>query len=84
MPDHLLPPRAVVNLVFFALIFNVFIMALAFAIVAGLAHFTNAGSAVKGLFGPAAGFLFAVAAFLGTIRAALVELLAGFALPDEE
>lgn len=84
MAEHVLPPKAVVNLVFFALIFNVFVMALGFAVVAGLANLTPAGNGLRGLFGPAAGFLLAIAAFLGVVRSALVELLTGFALPESE
>jgi len=83
MSDHSFPPRAVVDLVFFALIFNVFIMALGFAIVAGLANFTDAGGAVRGLFGPASGFLVIIAGLLSTVRSAIVELLTSLALPEE-
>lgn len=68
--------RVIVNVVFYGLIINVFLMAIAFGIVAGVATISPRYEPVRGLFAPAATFLGVVGTFLGVVRSFLVDMLA--------
>jgi hypothetical protein len=72
-----LPVRGVVNLLFFALLFNLGVMAVGFAIVGGLAFFTGRGG-LGGLFVAASSFLMLLATVVGFLRSAIIKLLADF------
>lgn len=79
-----LAPETVVNIVFFALVFNALIMALAFSIVAGIAEFITQSSGLVPVFGGAAGFLGLIATLMATLRSALVELLSSLVVENGE
>ena len=68
-----IPPAAIINIVLFSLIMNVFVMGIGFAIVAGIAFFQ--GYALSGLFAGAAGFLALIASALIVLRTFLVTLI---------
>lgn len=71
--DPELPTTAVINLVLYSTIVNVFVLAVGFAVVAGLA-FVRANPLAE-LFGPASGFLVLLATLIGVLRSMLVDLL---------
>lgn len=77
------PPEAVVNIVFFALLFNLVTMAVGFAIVAGVASVRGQAGLVA-VFAPAVGFLTLLATAVGFLRSALVSLLTDLVAPSEE
>lgn len=72
--DGGLTGRAVINLLFFSLITNVVVMAIAFGIVAGLAAFLNAGQTAA-IFQTAAGVLLGLTTMLTLFRSVLIGLL---------
>jgi len=72
--DGGLTGRAVINLLFFSLITNVVVMAIAFGIVAGLAAFLNAGQTAA-IFQIAGGILLGLTTILTLFRSVLIELL---------
>lgn len=69
-----IPPVAVVNIVLFTHIFNIIILAVSFAVLAGVADFFGRPFFAR-LFASGAGFLMLLSAFLGVLRSALVRLI---------
>lgn len=69
-----IPPVAVINLVLFSLAFNMLVMAISFAIIAGIAHFQGFVE-LSQLFGMATGFLMLLLGAVGVIRGGLVRLI---------
>lgn len=67
-------PVAVINIVLFSVAFNIFIMAISFAILAGVAHFQNLPNLAQ-LFGMATGFLVLLGTVVGVIQGGLVNLI---------
>lgn len=70
-----LQPDTVINIVFFALLFNLGVMAVAFFAVAGIAS-VQGNPKIAAAFAPAATFLGLVSVVFGVLRSALVALLA--------
>lgn len=68
-----IPPAAIINIVLFSLVMNVFVMGIGFAVVSGIAYFQ--GQAIPGLFAGSAGFLALIASALLVLRSFLVTLL---------
>jgi hypothetical protein len=64
----------VINLVLFSLAFNVLVMAISFAIIAGIANFLGIAE-LSQLFGMATGFLMLLLGAVGVIRDGLVRLI---------
>lgn len=67
------PPAAIINIVLFSLIMNVFVMGIGFAVVSGIAFFQGHG--ISGLFAGAAGFLALIASAIIVLRNFLVTLI---------
>lgn len=72
-----LPPRVVVNIVSYAIVFNIITMAAGFAIVAGAAVVLGRGDLAT-IFGAGTTFLGILATLMTAFRSALVDLLAEF------
>jgi len=74
MSDGHVPATVVVNIVLYAFIANILVMAIGFATVAGVASLLGLGE-LAAVFTPAAGILGLGATLLSVLRSALVDLL---------